>query len=157
MSGISEARAAARGALTSGKPVWVSWTLHEDLSGRLRSGETIPDAVLALADLPISAFLVNCSAPESVSNAMELLAQNTDRRIGGYANTFHPIPEDWRLDGPNPTDGLLPLRNDLDPDAYADYAAQWLNKGARIIGGCCGTRPAHIRKLSQMINLIEYC
>ena len=152
MSSIAEASAAAGAACETGRPVWVSWTLAEDASGRLRSGETIAQAVNALADLPVTGFLVNCSSPNSVTRAISELAAATDQRIGGYANTFHPIPADWRLDGKKSTDGLLSLRNDLGPDAYAVHAAAWLEAGATVIGGCCGTRPAHIQKLYNLLK-----
>jgi S-methylmethionine-dependent homocysteine/selenocysteine methylase len=153
MSSGTEARAAAEAACETGKPVWVSWTLHEEASSCLRSGETISEAASLLADLPVSGLLVNCCSPKSVTRAIPLLAAatTTAQRIGGYANTFHPIPTDWRLDGDKNTDGLLSLRNDLDPDAYADHAIQWLAAGATVIGGCCGTRPAHIQKLRGLL------
>jgi S-methylmethionine-dependent homocysteine/selenocysteine methylase len=153
MSSGAEAQAAAEAACETGKPVWVSWSLHEDESGRLRSDETINEAASLLADLPVCGLLVNCCSPKSVTRAIPLLsaATTTAQRIGGYANTFHPIPADWRLDGDKATDGLLSLRNDLGPDAYADHAAQWLAAGATVIGGCCGTRPAHIRKLRSLL------
>ncbi len=154
MSSGAEALAAAKTACETGRPVWVSWTLHEDESGRLRSGETINEAASLLADLPVSGFLVNCCSPKSVTRAISLLtaAATGKQRIGGYANTFHPIPADWRLDGEQATDGLLPLRNDLDPKAYAAHADQWLAAGATVIGGCCGTRPAHIRELCSLLS-----
>lgn len=152
MSSADEARVAAETACETGMPVWVSWTLHEDQSGRLRSGETIAQAIAALDGLPVSGFLVNCASPSSVTRAIVQLAACTDHRIGGYANTFHPIPVNWRLDGETASDGLLPLREDLGPDAYAIHASRWLQAGASIIGGCCGTRPAHIRKLQQLIK-----
>ena len=153
MSSGAEARAAAEAACETGKPVWVSWTLHEDESSRLRSGETINEAAALLADLPVSGLLVNCCSPKNVTRAIPLLAAaaTTAQRTGGYANTFHPIPTDWQLDGDKATDGLLSLRNDLGPDAYADHARQWLAAGATVIGGCCGTRPAHIRKLHSLL------
>ena len=44
MYNAAEGRAAAEAACLTGKPVWVAWTLHEDRSGRLRSGETIGEA-----------------------------------------------------------------------------------------------------------------
>lgn len=151
MSSAAEGRAAAEAACKTDKPVWVAWTLHEDLSGRLRSGETIAEAVAALADLPVTGFLGNCCAPESVTAALPQLAERTDLRIGGYANTFQAIPTDWQLDGDKASDGLLDHRTDLDPTRYATHAARWLTAGATVIGGCCGTRPAHIRKLHKLL------
>lgn len=153
MSSAAEGKAAAAGALGAGKPVWVSWTLHEDNSGRLRSGETIEEAVHALEGLGVSGCLVNCSSPASITKAIPLLAKTAGNQIiGGYANTFFPIPENWQLDGGRETDGLLPLRTDLDPESYARYAEQWIRHGADVVGGCCGTRPPHIKRISDLIS-----
>jgi len=150
MSSAAEGRAAALAACQTGKPVWVAWTLHEDRSGNLRSAETISLAAEYLSDLPVSGFLVNCCAPESITRALpQLIATGADY-VGGYANTFQPIPEDWRLEGDKQTDGLLDLRNDLDPENYAGYVGRWLQDGANVVGGCCGTRPAHIAKIEEL-------
>ncbi len=151
MSSAIEGRAAAESACKAGKPVWVSWTLHEDHSGRLRSGEPVSEACSMLSDLPISGFLMNCCAPESITAAIPQLAKMTDKRIGGYANTFQPIPENWRLDGDKDSDGFISQRTDLDPSSYAEHAHNWLQAGATIVGGCCGTRPAHIKKLRELL------
>lgn len=152
MSSAAEAFAAATAAARTGKPVWVSWTLDEDRSGRLRSGETVAQAARAIDRLPVSAFLVNCCAPESVTAAMPELAGLGRGPVGGYANTFEPVPRDWRLDGKKPGDGLLALRRDLDPEDYVRHARAWRELGARILGGCCGTGPAHIARLRRMIE-----
>jgi S-methylmethionine-dependent homocysteine/selenocysteine methylase len=152
MSSVDEGRAAAEAATQTGKSVWVCWTLHEDRSGRLRSGEEIVDAAGALADLPVSGALANCCAPESITNALPQLAQTGMKYFGGYANTFQLIPEDWDLKGDKNTDGSLGLRTDLDPESYAAHADAWLKAGANVIGGCCGTRPTHIAKLKELIS-----
>ena len=151
MSSGEEARAAATAAAEFGRPVWVSFTLREDKSGKLRSGETIADAAAKLKDLPVSGILANCTAPESIDAAMPELAK-LGKVAGGYANTFQDIPKDWVMDGKKPTDGLLKLRDDLDPEHYAVHAKSWLEAGARVIGGCCGTGPAHIARLKQLIE-----
>lgn len=154
MSSAAEAYAAAHAACQMGKPVWVSWTLHEDRSGSLRSGESIAEAVSALADLPISGLLCNCCAPESVTAALPALQATGITVIGGYANTFQPVPKDWTLDGDGESDGLLGLRLDLEPAAYAQHVNDWLSAGATVVGGCCGTRPAHIAALRQLLDTL---
>lgn len=151
MSSAAEGRAAARAASQTGREVWVAWTLHEDRSGRLRSGETIAQAIAALGDLPVSGLLVNCCAPESITRAMPELLATGARYVGGYANTFQPVPEDWTLDGIGETDGLLSLRQDLDPEHYGRHVADWLDAGATVVGGCCGTRPAHIAHIYETL------
>jgi S-methylmethionine-dependent homocysteine/selenocysteine methylase len=152
MSNAAEGRAAAEAACQTGKPVWVAWTLHEDQSGKLRSGETIGEAADVLSDLPVSGFLANCCAPESITNALPQLVKTGATYVGGYANTFEPIPEDWELAGDKQTDGSLDLRSDLDPERYATFVDQWLREGATVVGGCCGTRPAHIAKIRDLLS-----
>jgi S-methylmethionine-dependent homocysteine/selenocysteine methylase len=155
MSSADEGRAAAAAATRTGKPVWVCWTLHEDLSGCLRSGEDIGDAFRSLANLPVSGVLANCCAPESITRAMAKLKHTGLQYIGGYANTFQPIPQNWDLTGDKKTDGSLGLRADLDPDSYAAHANDWLNAGATVVGGCCGTRPAHIARLRSLLDNVS--
>jgi S-methylmethionine-dependent homocysteine/selenocysteine methylase len=161
MTRSDEARAAAEAAVATGKPVWVAWTLHENQSGRLRSGESVTEAAAALADLPIDGFLANCCAPESVTAALPALKAIGRGRFGGYANTFLPVdasgpsygeqkldPSDWgRYQA-----AALPLRDDLPPEAYAAHGRVWHRAGAHIIGGCCGTGPEHIRHLKCVLE-----
>ena len=63
MSSADQGLGAVRGALAGGggKPVWVAWTLRDDDSGRLRSGETLAEAAAVLDGLPVAARLLNCS------------------------------------------------------------------------------------------------
>ncbi len=147
MSSIAESLAAATAARETGKPVWVSWTLDDHNPTRLKSGEPIADAVKSLAHLNIAAILFNCCMPETITAAMPLLVETSMPGIGGYANTFTPPPPDWTLE----EEGVLGLRDDLDPASYAGFASDWLDAGASIIGGCCGTRPAHIATLHQLL------
>ncbi len=152
MSTSTESRAAASAACQTGKPVWVAWTLHEDRSGRLRSGESIADAAAVLANLPVDAYLANCCAPESITAALPYLIETGAQYIGGYANTFELIPADWELAGEEESDWSLDLRSDLDPDSYAGHVIRWLDEGANVVGGCCGTRPEHIARMSELIS-----
>ncbi len=41
------------------------------------------------------------------------------------------------------------LTDDVQPAAYAQHARQWMQQGAAIIGGCCGTTPDHIAALKD--------
>ena len=149
MSSAAEGLAAATAAVEFGKPVWVAWTLHENRSGRLRSGETIAEAVAAIAHLPVAGFLANCCAPESISVAMpDLVAAAQGRQVGGYANTFLPVSTDWATYAAQ----ALPLRGDLPPDIFASHAEGWHKCGATVIGGCCGAGPEHIARLRSVLD-----
>jgi len=149
MSTASEALAAAKGAAATGKPAWVSWTVADDASGTLRSGEPIAEAVAALDGLPVSALLLNCSMPESISAALPHLAEQAKAAgvgFGAYANGFTAIGVDFEVaDGASVPD----RRAELDAEAYAKHARGWLSQGATILGGCCEVGPAHIAHLHE--------
>lgn len=148
MSKSDESLAAARAAASTGKPVWVSWNLHSELPGYLRSGESIAEARAALADVPVTGFLANCCMPELIDAGIpDLVATGADY-VGGYANTFYPTPDGWTIEESN----LERMRADLDPPAYLTFVESWLDKGATVIGGCCGTRPAHIRLIAETLG-----
>lgn len=163
MSTGEEARAAATAATGIGKPVWVSFSLHEDHSGLLWSGETVTEAVAKLAHLPIDAFLANCAPPESITAALRDFTAIRNVPFGGYANAFAPGLnkrtgyKDRNLDSSDwdsYESQSAPLRDDLPPTAFAAHARTWRDSGARIFGGCCGAGPEHIRHLRRVVDEI---
>jgi S-methylmethionine-dependent homocysteine/selenocysteine methylase len=145
MGSVEEARAAARGAATTGLPVWVSWSLIDDDTARLRSGEPLAEALAAFDGVDVETLLVNCSTPEAISAAIPVLAAS-GRAFGAYANGFHRIVDDY-LPGSVVTD--LSGRDDLDPATYADIVARWVDAGATVVGGCCEIGPEHIAELAK--------
>lgn len=149
MSTAAEGLAAATGAAATGKPVWVAWTLDETGTGVLRSGESVSAAAAALDGLPVSAFLVNCCPPESITAAMPELAGLGPWPCGGYANGFASVPGQW---GPGDPVEHLGHREDLGPDAYARHVQAWIAAGARLVGGCCEIGPEHIARLRAMLS-----
>ena len=149
LSCIKEARAAVAAANTTGKAVWLSWSIEDTGSANLRSGESIRAAWDDLNGKGVSAVLLNCSPPEAISRVLPELVSLSDIPVGAYANAFTPIPEKWDYHG---EESIPPSRTDVTPQAYANHAADWLAAGALIIGGCCEVGPAHIAKLNQQLR-----
>lgn len=150
MSITRESVAAVMGASELGKPIFMSWTLKDDLSLRLRSGETLSDAVQVINDMgvDVDAMLLNCSYPESISAAMGELRSLTTLPIGGYGNGFSHIPEDWEnFDGVH-----LEKRRDLSPGRYGDQVQKWIKDGATIVGGCCEVGPDHMGHIARILG-----
>jgi S-methylmethionine-dependent homocysteine/selenocysteine methylase len=138
-STVREAVAAASAAHATGKPLWVSFTLGAD--NALLSGESLATAVQAVLPFAPEAVLVNCIPVAQVSAALVLLraAVPPHIRIGAYGNVGHVDDAvGWTL-----THAVSPL-------AYAEAALEWRAFDATIIGGCCGTMPAHIQAVAQM-------
>ena len=148
MASIEEAKAAATAGMESGKPVWLAWTVADDTDHPvIRSGDDLSDALSALDSTGIDATLLNCSKPESISNAWPTLATATGP-IGAYANGFTSV----EALQPGGTVNALESRRDLDPGAYADFVEQWIQNGASIVGGCCEVGPAHIAEIARRIK-----
>lgn len=146
ISTIREAVAAATASREAGLETLVSFTLDDDNPHQLRSGEALMDAVGAVATLGVKAVTVNCSMPETVSAAMPALAAAFPL-VGGYANGFQSVKP---LNAGGTTAGLK-ARQDLTPQAYADYTVDWAKAGARIIGGCCEVGPEHIKAVNKAL------
>ena len=149
LSSVKEARAAVAAANSTGKPVWLSWSLEDSGEAKLRSGESIRAAWDDIAGTGVSAILLNCSPPEAISKVLPDLVSMSDIPVGAYANAFTPIPEKWDFHG---DESIPPSRTDVTPDSYALHAANWLKAGARIIGGCCEVGPAHIERVNKMLR-----
>jgi len=139
MNTVREAAIAAEAAARTGLPIWVSFTLGGD--DRLLSGETLAEAIRAIRPLGPQALLVNCIPVAQVSSALRALRDAVDDsrlRIGAYANVGHVDDEvGWTLTAA------------VSPRDYTAAAREWLALGATLIGGCCGTTPAHIAAVNS--------
>jgi S-methylmethionine-dependent homocysteine/selenocysteine methylase len=140
MNTIREAVAAARAAAATGLPHWSSFMLRPD--NHLPSGECLADAVRAVLPFGPRAVLVNCIPVAQVQSALELLREAVGGAgilLGAYGNAGHVEEDGWTL------------RHAVSPPEYAQAALEWRRAGACIIGGCCGTQPAHIRTLTAAL------
>jgi len=126
MNTIREAVAAVRAAREQGSPVLASFVSRS--RARLLSGEPLDEAVDAVAELGPLAVGVNCLPLAAVSACLPVL-RRTGLPFLVYANLIGPGAE-------------------RTPAEYARAAADWIAAGARMVGGCCGTRPDHIRAIS---------
>lgn len=156
LSLIAEADAVRTAVAATGKPFWISFTLHDGSGAsldepRLRSGETVAAAAAWAVGSGAQALLFNCSRPEFMGRAVETAScvfrqQGTNIDIGVYANAFEAEEEG----AANET--LHGTRDDLTGDSYARFACDWVGAGATMVGGCCGIGAKHIHKLAHVLN-----
>ncbi len=141
MNTIREAYTAARAALKTGLPTIVSFVCRGD--GRLLSGERVRAAAERLLELEISALAINCTPTAMLHQPLaELIAAAAGRvPCGAYGN----VGRTDKIHGWTDTE-------ELDPAGYAARAETWLDLGARIVGGCCGTTPAFIAELRKLVD-----
>ena len=131
--------------MKSGLPVWTSLTVNETNGSYLRSGEPINEAAKAVLAEGASALLINCSPPEATSQALGELALLADT-FGAYANGFVSV-EPYQG---HATVDVLKSREEINPQTYAEFAKEWLSKGATILGGCCEIGPEHISEIYSL-------
>ncbi|MEO0342779.1 MAG: homocysteine S-methyltransferase family protein [Pseudomonadota bacterium] len=146
VSGLRHAEGILEGTKDATKPVWLAVSVNDDEPEKLRSGEPLTDVKPLIEKYTPAAVLINCSTPEAVTEALPIIAK-WGVPFGAYANGFTKIADGFLTD--NPTVDALSARTDLDPIAYADFAANWVEMGATIIGGCCEVGPDHIAELKR--------
>ena len=141
---ISDTLAVIDAAEELGLPVWVGLSLVRDgddlylgIQDR-HGGETLQDAMDAIKDRDIATVFIMHTSVDDTAPGLEIVKKNWTGTIGAYAH----FP---RLGGP--IEGSA-----IDPQAYLEYARVWSDQGALIIGGCCGTRPDHIRVLREWLS-----
>ena len=120
MSSVREALIAYSAAQKYKKPIYISFTLSDELFDnkcKLRSGECICDIVDNLT--PDALF--NCCKTEIATIALKEIKELTNIPIGIYANSFVCVPDKWELDK---EDGLLERRTDLSIQKYTEFALQ---------------------------------
>ncbi len=151
IAGIKEAKAATEAALESGKPVLLSFTLSDQEPGKLRSGETIAEAMDAVGPYDLEGLLFNCSYPETIAEGLQAL-RGLNIPYGGYANGFTSV-EPLK---PGGTVDALAARQDLNEKSYASHILKWVEDGATIVGGCCEVGPSYIAELRDELKTGGY-
>ncbi|MFO7696696.1 MAG: homocysteine S-methyltransferase family protein [Anaerolineae bacterium] len=135
-----EAGAAVRMALQLGSvPVFCSFAFNP--RGRTMMGLKAGDAATLMEALGVSAVGANCGdGPDAVAAALELMRAVT--RLPLLAKSNAGIPQL----GSDATTVW-----DIEAEAMARHARRFAELGARIVGGCCGTGPAHIAAIAAAL------
>ncbi len=108
--------------------------------GVTREGMPIQDAAVQLAEAGVDAVGVNCSEALSILDALERLREAVDLPLSAQPNAGQP----HTVDGRN-----IYLAS---PEYLAAWARRAARAGARLLGGCCGTTPAHIEAVRQALR-----
>lgn len=118
---------------------WFSFTCRGQQ--HVAHGELLCQCATAVAAFPQTiAIGVNCTHPFFISSLIAELRAASDKPILVYPNSGEGWDAQHRC-----------WIGTSDPEAYAVKAAEWFAAGAQIIGGCCRTRPAHIRQVAQIL------
>ncbi len=142
MTGLTEARAALLAAKETGLPVTVSLTVDE--KGRLLSGGDPTACLLVLRSMGADAVGLNCSTgPQIIFDCLRAAAPFVAGPLLAKPNAGLPDP-------------ARPGMYDIGPEAFAAFARPFLETGVELLGGCCGTTPAHMAALHREIARLPF-
>jgi len=143
MMDLNEAHQALLAAREVGQfPVIVQMTVQAD--GSTPTGTLPEDFARALDEWGADLIGVNCSVgPAAVQETLERIAAVTEKRLSAQPNAGMPRT----VEGRN-----LYL---CSPEYMASYARRFIQAGARLVGGCCGTTPEHIKAIKTAVRSLS--
>ena len=122
-------------------PIIAHMTFGED--GHTPLGEPIEKVAAAMDALPIDVLGVNCSVgPAPMLDMVTKIASVTHKPVSAMPNAGYPRMHEGRL---------IYMTT---PEYLETYAKRFIRSGVKVIGGCCGTTPAHIRALRHAVKAL---
>src|SRR5436309_5337977 len=124
-------------------PVQVQVTLQE--SGTMLLGTEIGAALTALEPFDVDAIGLNCATgPKEMNDAVRYLALNSTKQVSVLPNAG--LPQN--------VGGHAVYK--LSPQHLAEYHKHFVKDyGVRIVGGCCGTTPEHLKAVVDAVSGVE--
>jgi methionine synthase / methylenetetrahydrofolate reductase(NADPH) len=142
LSELREAIFAAREAAGPEMVILAQVTVEDD--GRMRDGTSTEVFTRSLNEWPVDVIGVNCSAgPKVALDTIEKMVAFTTKPLSAMPNAGLPA----NVEGRN-----IYL---CSPEYMAQYARRFLQFGVRVIGGCCGTTPEHIKTISSEVRSLQ--
>jgi len=117
-------------------PVMVSGTIT-DASGRTLSGQTAEAFLISLSHVPLLSIGFNCAlGAETMKQYIEVLAKKAPFHVSAYPNAG--LPNEFG-------------QYDETPEFMGKQVEKFMSEGlVNIVGGCCGTTPAHIAEFYRL-------
>lgn len=120
-------------------PIVAQVSLTDD--GHLLTGEAPADVARLLASYQVDVIGVNCGVgPQSSLDAVQQMALPLFAHLSAMPNAGAPS----RLEG-----RYVYVST---PEYFAEYARRFADAGVKLIGGCCGTTPAHVAAMKQALT-----
>ena len=144
MPSLDQARAAVEAVRGfSALPIVVSMTFNEE--GTTFYGDRPEDVVRTVEAWDVAVVGANCSqGPQPMLETMERMAAAATRvKLSAMPNAGAPALVDGRY---------VYL---CTPEYMASYARRFIAAGVNVVGGCCGTTPAHIKNLVRSVRMLQ--
>ena len=143
MRDIEQTTYALEAAVTMGLPVWVGFSCKTSEEGTvvLWDGDhTLTEALEQLLPLGTSLVSIMHTLTEDTPPALQEVTEYWSGPLGAYPHSGEFIMPNWQF------------VDMISPEDFAAEAQRWSDMGARLIGGCCGIGPEHIRLLKERLS-----
>jgi len=121
-------------------PVVAMMTVGED--GKTRYGVELEDITCRLENSEATVIGLNCTVgPKPMLDFVERMGKISDKPISIMPNAGRP----------QFTDGRMIYMST--PEYFSVYTKRFIDKGVRVLGGCCGTTPDHISKMANALAM----
>ena len=132
--------------------------LHVKKNGKLPSNESLSEVVKKCKNNNWLGVILACVSPEIIENSIDEM-KKINLPVGYKANlwkTEEPVPV-HKFASPKDNVGANPIdtmgtRNDYTGQKFLEFSKKMLSRGATILGGCCETKPSHIKEISALKN-----
>jgi len=153
LSSVKEFKLAIEAIQSFNKPYLIGAHISE--GKRLPSGEKISNIIKKIKHENLIGLILSCISPENYELNLEEIKHlgvpfgfklngfKLTNPKSGYADNY------VRSTTGNPNE-FLGKRTDLTPERFAEFAKKFKDAGATILGGCCETRPKHIKEISKL-------
>ena len=152
LSSIKEFKLGIEAIKDFNKPYLIG--IHISEGTKLPSNENISDIINKIEHKDLLGLMLSCVSPENYEKNLEEI-KNLGVPFGFKLNAFvTTISKDgytakFAKSNGNPNE-FLGQRKDLTPEKMSEFAKKFKDAGATILGGCCETRPAHIKELAKL-------
>ena len=142
LSGKAAIAACHRAMARHGRIVPIQAQVTIELTGRMLPGTEIGAAITALSPLGIDVIGLNCATgPVEMYEPLRQLSETAPLPLSCLPNAGLPSVVDGKM------------HYDLTPDALAEHLAKFVTEyGVQVVGGCCGTTPAHLARVIEEVR-----
>lgn len=142
MRDLEQAGYAVEAAAETGLPIWIGFSCKRTGDGTVvlwDGHDTLAEAVDELTQRRISLVSVMHTLVEDTVPALREVVGRWEGPVGAYPHSGKFVMPNWQF------------IDMISPEDFAEEARHWVELGARVVGGCCGIGPEHIRVLRESL------